>query len=287
MKHWALLLSLLAAPLALAAPFQPATIPADAQWYLHGDLTGLRKTTIGGILLKELRKSEAAKLADIQSLFGFDILTDLSDVTLFGNGKEDQAAIMLTGKLGRANLEKIITQADSYQTSVHRSTTIHHWHDDGKTQHAAFHDDETVIISEQRGLVTLAVDVLAKNKPSLKLEKPLPSTNPVVVAFANLTKIEMPLEEGSRIIRKAETLFVTLGEKDERLTTNLIVEASSEKVARQMMHVLQGAVSLGELAEQKIEDLDIRHSGNVEGKTMTMSMNLSVAKALVLLAELK
>jgi len=287
MKQTPLLLSLLAAPLAIAGPFQPAAIPAEANWYLHGDLTGLRETTTGELVIKEIRKNEANSLDEIENLFGFDILTDLTDVTLFGNGKADQAAIMLTGNFDRSHLEGIIGEADSYQTSGHGSTTIHHWDDDGKTQHAAFHGDETVVISEQKDLVALAVDVLAKNKPSLKLTKPLPSTNPVVVAFANLTKIEMPIEEGSRIIRKAESFFVTLGEKDERLTTDLVVEASSDKVARQMMHVLQGAVSLGELAEEKIEDLDIRHSGKIEGKTMTMSMNLSVAKALVLLAELK
>jgi hypothetical protein len=283
-----LLLTLLATPLAFAAPFQPQTIPAEAQWYLHGDLTGLRETTTGQTILKEISKSEADKLADIQNLFGFNILTDLTDVTLFGNGKEDYAAIMLTGKIGRTHLEEIITQADNYETSTHRSTTtIHHWDDKGKTQHAAFHGEDTVIISPQRDLVSLAADVLAGNKPSLSLAKPLPSKNSIVVAFANLAKIDMPLEEGSRIVRKAESLLLTLGEKNERLTADMVVETESEKVASQMMHILQGLVSLGELAEEKIEDLGIQHSGKTNGKTMTISMDLSVAKALALLSELK
>lgn len=287
MKRSALLPSLLAAPLALAAPFQPDTIPADAQWYLHGDLTGLRETTTGRILLNEIRKREADKLADIQSLFGFDILTDLTDVTLFGSGKEDQAAIMLTGKIGRVHLEEIITEADFYQTSTHGAATIHHWDDDGKNQHAAFHGGNTVIISEQKDLVALAIDVLAKKKPGLKLNKALPSKSPIVVAFANLSKIEMPIEEGSRIVRKAESLLMTMGEKDERLITDMVVETESPKVAMQMMHILEGLVSLGELADDSIGDLGIEHHGQTNGKTMTMSMSLSVAKTLALLSELK
>jgi hypothetical protein len=67
----------------------------------------------------------------------------------------------------------------------------------------------------------------------------------------------------------------------------MVVETESEKVASQMMHILQGLVSLGELAEEKIEDLGIQHSGKTNGKTMTISMDLSVAKALALLSELK
>lgn len=283
----ALLLTLLATPLAFAAPFQPQTIPAEAQWYLHGDLTGLRATTTGEIILKEIRKSEANKLADLENLFGFDILTDLTDVTLYGNGKEDHAAIMLTGKIGRAHLEEIIVQADRYGTSSHGTTTIHHWDDKGKTQHAAFHGEYTVIISQQKDLVSLAADVLAKNKPGLKLQKPLPSKDPIIVAFANLLKIDLPSEEGSRIVRKAESLLVTLGEKNERLIADMVVETKSEKAASQMMHILEGLVSLGELAEEKIEDLGIQHHGKTDGKTMTMSMDLSVAKTLVLLSELK
>ena len=118
MKTTFLLPAFLAIPLASAAPFQPTHIPAEAQWFLHGDLTGLRKTVTGGILLKEIRSNENDMLTEVEELFGFDLLTDLTDVTLFGSGKEDEAAVVLSGKISRTHLEEIIVQADDYETSL-------------------------------------------------------------------------------------------------------------------------------------------------------------------------
>ena len=42
------LMTFIVAPFAIADPFQPKNIPAESQWHLHGDLTGLRKTDTGG-----------------------------------------------------------------------------------------------------------------------------------------------------------------------------------------------------------------------------------------------
>lgn len=287
MKTTFLLPAVLAIPLASAAPFQPTHIPAEARWYLHGDLTGLRETVTGSIFLEEIRKKEATKLADIQNLFGFDLLSDLTDVTLFGSGKEDEAAVVLSGKIGRAHLEQVITQADQYQSSTHGAAILHHWDDQGKTQHAAFHGDDTVIISGQKDLVLLALDVLSKKKPALAADLTLPSTNPVIVAFAKIKDIDLPLEDGSRIIRKAESIMITLGENKARLTADLVAQTDTDKSATRMKHVLEGLVSLGELSDEKIESLEIAHHGQAKGKTMTMSMSLPAAKALALLSELR
>jgi hypothetical protein len=287
MKTTFFLPAFLAIPLASAAPFQPAHIPAEAQWFLHGDLTGLRKTETGNSLLKEIRSNENELLTDVEELFGFDLLSDLTDVTLFGNGKEDEAAIVLSGEIGRAHLEEVIVQADDYETSSHGTITIHHWDDEGKPQHAAFHRDQTVIISEKRDLVSLALDVLSQKKPGLNPDFSLPSADPVIVAFANIQKIDMPLEEGSRIIRKANSILITMGEAEGLLVADMVVETGTSKTATQMMHVLEGLVSLGELADEKIENLGLKHTGQTQGKSMTMSMSLPALNALALLSELK
>ncbi|MDB2674216.1 hypothetical protein N9Y81_04615 [Akkermansiaceae bacterium] len=282
-----LLLTLLAAPLVVAGPLQPENIPAQAQWYLHGDLTGIRETNTGGFVLAQIRKDEADKFADIKALFGFDLINDLTDVTLFGTGKGDEIAITLSGDFDRARLEEVILQADTYKLTTHGTVTIHQWEDKGSTQHAGFHGDNTVIISQQKELLELALDVLARKKPGLKADLQLPSDQPVVVAFANIQKIEMPLDEGSQIIRKADSILMTLGEKRNRLVVDMVVETDSSRMARRMMHVVQGLVSLGELADDTVEDLDIQHAGQTEGKTMTMTMSLPATKALALIAQLK
>ena len=282
-----ILLTVLAAPLASAAPFQPENIPGEAQWYLHGDLTGLRKTNTGGFVLNQIRKDEADKIADIEELLGFNLLDDLTDVTLFGTGKSDEIAFTLSGKFDHSRLEEIILQADAYESTTHGTATIHQWEDNGKTQHAGFHGENTVIISQQKELLKLALDVLARKKPGLDANLTLPSENSVVVAYANIQKIEIPLDEGSRMVRKAESILLTLGEKQSRLVVDMVVGTNSTKMANRMMHVVEGLVSLGELADENIEDLSIEHSGQTSGKAMTITMSIPAANALALISELK
>ena len=61
-------MTFIVAPLAMADPFQHKNIPAESQWHLHGDLTGLRKTNTGGFLLDQIRKGEADTIIDIETL---------------------------------------------------------------------------------------------------------------------------------------------------------------------------------------------------------------------------
>ena len=281
------LMTFIVAPLAMADPFQPKNIPAESQWYLHGDLTGLRETKTGGFLLDQIRKSEADTIIDIEALFGFDLLEDLTDITLFGTGKADEIAITLSGEFARAQLEEVIVQTDGYKSTIYGTTKIHSWTDNDRTQHAGFHGNNTVIISQKKGLLKLALDVLVGKTPGLKADLTPPSEEPVVVAYANIQKIKIPLDEGSHIIRKADSILITLAEKQNRLVANMVIKTGSEKMAERMMHALAGLVSLSELADNNIEGLDILHRGQTSGKIMTMTMSLPAANAFALISKLK
>lgn len=283
----AFLLTFLAIPAALATPFDPTSIPADANWYLHGNLTALRETTMGGALMKIIRQTQADTLNEVEKILEFDPLTDLTGVTLFGSGKPDEGAAIIQGNISKARFETVIVHADNHQTSVHGETTVHSWDDKGKTQHAAFHDDKTIIISHQKENVHLELDVLAKKKPGLAADIKLPSQNPSLVAFANVQKVEMPDDEGSRIVRKAKTLMITLGETDKRLEAAMIAETDDAVTTQRMANIMEGLVSLGQLADENISALDIQHTSTVDGKTMTMTMDLSATKALEILSQMQ
>ena len=108
-----------------------------------------------------------------------------------------------------------------------------------------------------------------------------------MVAYANIQKIKIPLDEGSHIIRKADSILITLAEKQNRLVANMVIKTGSEKMAKRMMHALAGLVSLSELADKNIEGLDILHNGQTSGKIMTMTMSLPAANAFALISKLK
>ena len=281
-----LLLALLATPLAAATPFQAETIPADANWYLHADLTALRDTTAGSFLVKFVRKKQAVALAEIENIFELDPLADLTGLTLFGTGKKDEGALILRGKMDRNRFETVIVHADNHETSNHGARTLHHWDDKGKRQHAGFHDNSTLVIGPQENLVKLALEVLAGKKPGLPAKLKLPAANPTVVAFANIAKIEMPDDQGSRIVRKANSLTITLDEKDERLQAAMTAETDSPQTSRQILQIMEGLIALGQLADDNIAALGIEQKGQASGKTITMSMSLSTTKALEILSQM-
>jgi hypothetical protein len=281
-----MLISLLATPLAFAAPFEPKSIPAEASWFFHGDLTALREMESGKFLLEVIRAEQSAALTELESIFEFDPLTDLTDVVLFGNDREGEGAVILTGTLGRDHLEEVIAYADNYRTSTFGTTTVHHWDDEGTTQHAAFHGDRTVVITQQEKLLQLALEVLAGKKPGLATS-PVPlSDHSAVVAYGNLRKIEMPDDEGSRIVRQAKTLGLSIGEKDQHLRIVLTADTQSPETAGRFAAVMEGLISLGELADERLASLGIQHESSTEGATMSMTMSLPVAKALEVLSEL-
>ena len=283
----AILLIILATPLLLGAPFRPDPIPASAKWYLHVDFEALQETDSGRILLNTIRKNHDAQITEAINIFGFDPLADLTDLALFGDGKAQRAAIILSGRLDRPHLEEVIVHAAKYTTSRHGETTIHAWDDQGKTQFAAFLGQSTVIVSEHKDLVDLAIDVVAGTQPGLAAAPGVSEENPVILGVAQIQKIDLPNDEGSKIIRNAETVEIAVSEKNERLHARLVVTAKSNDIARTLRDALAGLIAIGKLTDENINRLGIDHQSTVEGKTMDMTLNISVSKALALLSELQ
>src|SRR3954466_16025633 len=81
---------------AVGGPLQRADLPADPSWVIHADFDGLRPTAIGQFILAEMDKPEAqAKLALFQSLFSFDLRTQLHGVTLYSSGDAAEDGVLL------------------------------------------------------------------------------------------------------------------------------------------------------------------------------------------------
>jgi hypothetical protein len=283
----AIFLSFLASAAVCAGPLDPSTIPAEANWFLHGDLTALRQTVTGGTLMKVIRQTQEDTLNEIQSILEFDPLTDLTGVTLFGSGKPDEGAAIIQGNISKARFEQVIVNAENHQISNYGKNTLHQWDDKGKTQYAAFHGEKTLIISPQKELALIGIGVLAKEKPGLPADMELPTKNPALVAFANINKIKMPDDEGSRIVRRAKTLMMTVGESKGRLELSMVAETKDAITTQRMAKIMEGLVALGQLADEDISALDIQHESKVSGKTMTMTMDFSATKALEVLPRMQ
>jgi len=280
-----LLLGLLAAPFLNAGEFDPQSIPADAQWYLHANVEKLRETTTGKTIVKAIKKEHGQDLADAEIFLGFDLIRDVADVSLFGNGKMDNAAIIFRGEINRRHLEKMIVDADHYQSNLYQGEAIHSWRDKGKNQNAAFHGDTLVVVSERPELVMLTLDVLAKRKPHLESTKPNPESA-VMMGTANIEGLNLPKDKGSKIVKKAKSLRASISEVGDRLRVDLAVETKEDKTAARLQKIVEGLIAFGMMAEPKIEELNIEHGSSVTGNQVLMHLTIPIEDALALIKEI-
>ena len=166
-----------AAATGLSAPLQRADVAADPAWVLHLDCDGLRPTAIGQFLLAEMEKPEArVKLAALQTIFNFDLRTQLHGLTLYSAGKAPEDGVLLV----HADFEpdRLITLAKAakdYQANTYKQYTIHNWIDDKKKAkdgvrprvYAAIQGGRILVFAQQEARVAQALDVLDRARQTL------------------------------------------------------------------------------------------------------------------------
>jgi len=180
-----LLLSILAATSLGAAEFDPDAIDSEAAWYLHTDMESVRETTFGKIALALIIAEASEALHQIETYTGFNPIEDVEDFTLYGKAADEEAILLVNADINEENLTKVATNDDDYQATAHGENTVHTWTNegDGKTNHASIFDGKTIVISEQKKNVKLALDILTK-----KVEKLYPEQS----AFCSRSHLPWP-----------------------------------------------------------------------------------------------
>jgi len=248
--------------LALAGPLRagelaPAQVPASAQWLLHADIDAMRGSDTGKAIFSKIEAEHGDQLRAFKRMFSLHPLTDLHDVTLYGDGKKDHAVVLIDGTFDRVHMEEVIKGADNHATENHADFNIHTWTDKGATQHAAFASDALLIFSRQDDLLRSALDVVKANA-SVEADPFFAATNgaPLVAAKATLAGIEMPAD-AARILKMASGLHVTLSENAGRFTVRAGVEAADAAAGDRLRRMLDGVIAFAEVADPKLGGLDI------------------------------
>ena len=82
--------------LARAAGLQRADVIADPVWLLHLDCDALRTNALGQFVLAQMDKPEAkARLASFQTIFGFDLRSQVHGVTLYGSSQKPADSVLI------------------------------------------------------------------------------------------------------------------------------------------------------------------------------------------------
>jgi hypothetical protein len=256
-RNTILCLFALAAPLR-AGELAPAEIPSNAEWLLHADLDAMRASETGKAVFAEIENKHGDQLRAFKRMFSLHPVGDLRDVTLYGDGKKDHAVALIDGTFDKAHMEEVVKGADDYSSSDHSGVTVHSWKDKGAKQHAAFASESLLVFSRQEELLKSALDTLKGNAPATAdAFFTGDDAKPLVCGRARLAGIEMPAD-AARILKMASALKLVVSENAGRFSVRAGVEAADAAAADRMRRMLDGVIAFAEVADPKLQGLDLK-----------------------------
>lgn len=279
-----------------AAPLERGTIPADPSWLVHLDCDALRSTMIGQYVLTEMDKPEAkAKLAVFQSLFSFDLRTQLHGLTLYGtNASPEDGVLIVYADFEADQLTNLAKAAKDYQSSQHKDIVIHSWIDEKKKSditakprtYAALQGNR-IIFGQRENQVMQALEVISSTTPSLKTSNRFPALGSIREPHffeAVARKMKLPdTDPNAAILNLSQTVQLVIGETQNRFQGTLTLVADSDEIAAHVLSIVQGLVGLVKLQNDKPESqkiakaLTFRKDGNQVTGNLTLPAGEAVA----------
>lgn len=257
-----------------AAEFDPARVSSDAAWWLHADLDGIRNTEMGKRIVTIIEEKKGAQMRALKRMFSINPVTDLEDITLYGDGGKDRAVAIIHGDFDRAHLEDLVAAAEDYSAEEKSGFTVHSWTDKEKRQHAFFASDDLLVFSHFEDLLDAAMTTL---KGTGLPDDPFVSAGsgtPFLVGSARLAEVEKD-EDESELLNHAETLKVALAESDGRMEGRTLIETSDPAVGERFRKVMDGMIALGELGNATLREADLRFETTTEDGGRTVRGTLS------------
>ena len=267
-----------------AASLQRADVIADPAWLLHVDCDALRPTAIGQFVLSEMDKPEAkAKLAAMQSMFNFDLRTQLHGVTLYGSSQAPtDAVLMVYADFEADRLVTLAKAAKDYQSAPHKTHVIHNWIDDKKPVvdgvaprvYAAIQGNR-IIFGQREDRVAAALDALDGSNPNLAAGKSFPELGAGGsgrFVEAAVRKLELPASDpNSAILKLAKSLQLVISEKQQQVQASLTLAADNDEVAGHVLSIAQGLIALLKLQTDKPDSLKLANALVItqDGATIT------------------
>jgi hypothetical protein len=271
-----------------SAPLRRADVAAEPTFVLHLDIDGLRPTAFGKFLLGEMDRPEAqGVIATLQTMLNLDPRKQLHGLTLYSTGKAPQDAVVLAyADFEQERLVTLAKGAKEYQSTSYKEHTIHSWINEQKIGsnganprvYAAFPGGELVILAQQEGRVTQALDVLDHKAASLvgsKLYAQLGTSGSASFVQAAARKLDIPdYAPNAALLRMAKMARLEVGEAQGQLKVTLNLEAGDEEVSQEMLSVGQGLIALMKLQQDTpasvklAEGLSLRQEGTRVAATL-------------------
>ena len=249
---------------ALATPLQKAEISPTANWALHADVDAFRNSTLGKLLLAELKaQGVEEKMQSFAAIFSFNPLTDLRGVTLYGKGKDrNNAVAIIDGQFDADKLLSILRLNPKYQEIPYQGVTLYGWLNEdknggtaGQLMYGYNHKGQEVVISSGLDALKAAVDTLkgpgAGASTGLLNQMPQGDRGTFLQIGATGIGEIVGQDPKAAILQQADSLSLSAGETAEKLFIGLRLQGQSPEVADNILKMAQGVVAMAQLATQE------------------------------------
>ena len=269
--------------------------PAQTHWILTLDVKAAQASPLMNAIADKIdpakRQDATNKLAAIKALFGVDVLKDIDQLVIAGNGDASKGGVAYVyGKFDAQRLTTILTGTKQYASADHDGVAVQSWVDekDNKQKCLTFAKPGLAMLSNTQNALFDALDVLSGKKPGLAESSPLSGAfdrktqNLLTLHAYGLASI-VGASPKAEALKQAEALSLCIGTPDaESLNATLSVTATTEATAQQIQQALLGIQAIALLrATEAPEPATIASQAKITCQSRTVGVALTLPKNLI------
>ena len=262
-------------------------LPSGTKWVLNLDMKAAQASpmlqAMAGLIDTDKRQEAQNKLAAIKAMFGIDLLKDIDQLIIAGNGNKEQGGVAYVyGTFDVQRLCTILAGSKNYTTVQHDGFTVLGWNDDSQ-KYLSFAKPGLAMLSSSQATLTDALDVLAGKMTGLAPDSDFKTalTRPGQ-ELLTLQAVDVPAIVGAQptaeALKQAQALRLSVRAAGaESLDADLSVTAVSDETALQIQQALMGVQALTMLRSAEAPEpaalaalAKITSKGRTVGVTMTL-----------------
>lgn len=270
------------------ADLKTSLVPADAQWVINIDISKFLKTNIWNTIFNaEVKDGDFFEKKDeIKKKLNFDILKDLSGITIYGKKKRSKdAVVLLHGNFDRERiLDAIKEEKGKLTQEKYGKHQIYQWNND---DYGVFINKKLALISHNKDAVRSALEVISgkvKDIRSGSLYKEIKAIkgNPLFYAVVGDISELIRGHKSPSFMNQAKNILITAEEAADSLNFLLKLDTANEEAAKNIQQVATGLIALAKMNKSKIEkNIEILETLDIFVKGSELRAKISIPNEII------
>ena len=278
-----------------ALPFQAADLkdlPSQTKWMLSLDMKAAQASPMLSFVIDKIapakRQEAQTKLAAIKALFGIDLINDIDQLVIAGNGNAEKGGVAYVyGTFDVQRLSTILAGSKDFTTTQWGSFTVLGWNDD-KQKYLSFARPGLAMLSNSQTALTDALDVFSGKKAGLAPDSAFKSAvSRSGQEVLTVQAVDVPSIIGeqpkAQALKQAQALSLRVcASQPDALTAELSVTAASDETALQIQQALMGIQALALLRSAEApEQATLASLAKIGNQGRTVGVTLTLPKSVV------